>query len=95
MTYRTTAAYPYIADADRAVAALCGNLRVASARDDAAPDWSTIRVTGPTEVIDARGIVWYEWTAAVDAHGAACLPETLEPRQRQRPARGSRTGVRP
>lgn len=34
------------------------------------PDWSTLGVAGPTQVMGARGIVWYEWTATVDAAGA-------------------------
>lgn len=66
MIYRTTATYPSLVDAERAIAALRGNLRVTAARDGALPDWSTLRVTGPTEVIGARGIVWWEWTATVD-----------------------------
>lgn len=71
MTYRTTATYPYIADADRAVADLRGQLRIAAMNDGAAPDWSTLRVTGPTEVVGARGIVWYEWSASVDSQEIA------------------------
>lgn len=67
VTYRTTATYPYIANGDRALAALRGNLRVAAARDGAVPDWSTLHVTGPTEVVGARGFVWYEWAATVDS----------------------------
>lgn len=65
MTYKATASYPYI-DSAEAVAALRSELRVAAARDGATPDWSTIRVTGPTEVVGARGRVWYEWAATVD-----------------------------
>jgi hypothetical protein len=67
MTYRTTAAYPNLADADQAVAALRGDLRMAAARDGAVPDWSTLRVTGPNQVVGVRGVFWYEWTATVDS----------------------------
>ena len=67
VTYKATASYPY-RDSERAVAALRGELRMVAARDGAAPDWSTLRVNGPTEVIGARGVVWYEWTPTVDTH---------------------------
>lgn len=70
MTYKATATYPY-ADSERAVAALRGQLRITAMNNGAAPDWSTLRVTGPTEVIGARGIVWYEWAATVDSHEIA------------------------
>lgn len=65
VTYKATASYPSI-DSERAVAALRGDLRMAAARDGTAPDWSTLRITGPTEVIGAQGRVWYEWAATVD-----------------------------
>lgn len=70
MTYRATASYPYV-DSDRAVAALRGQLRAAAMNDGAAPDWSTLLVSGPTEVIGARGIRWYEWAATVDSQQIA------------------------
>ena len=46
-----------------------GQLRAAAAQDGAVPGWSTLEVTGPTQVVGARGIFCYEWTAAVDAEG--------------------------
>lgn len=65
MIYRTTAAYPY-GDSERAVAALRGHLRMAAANDGATPNWSTLRITGPTEVTGANGVICYHWTATVD-----------------------------
>lgn len=67
MTYKARASYPYV-DSERAVAALRGQLRVAAMNDGTTPDWSTLLITGPTEVIGARGIRWYEWAATVDSH---------------------------
>jgi hypothetical protein len=31
------------------------------------PDWNTFRVTGPVDVRDARGGVWFEYTATVES----------------------------
>jgi hypothetical protein len=70
VTYRTTAAYPYV-NAERALAALRGHLRMAAAGDGAVPDWSTLRVTGPIEIVGARGIVWFEWRATVDVQAGS------------------------
>lgn len=66
MTYTASAALPYF-DAARAVSGVRGQLRLLAAADATAPDWDTLRVTGPDEVIGLHGRVWCEWTAAVDA----------------------------
>lgn len=52
-----------------AVSGLRGQLRLLAANDETVPDWTTLRVTGPDEVVGRHGIVWYEWRAAVDARG--------------------------
>lgn len=65
MTYTATAALPYV-DADRAVSGLRGQLRMLADGDGAVPDWATLRVVGPDEVVGRHGVVWYEWTGAVD-----------------------------
>ena len=31
------------------------------------PDWDTLVVTGPTETTDARGRVWFEYSATVSS----------------------------
>lgn len=66
MTYNATAALPYI-DPERAVSGLRGQLRLLAGQDNTVPDWNTLRVFGPDEVVGQYGRVWYEWTAAVDA----------------------------
>lgn len=77
MAYQANTALPYI-DRDRAVTALRGHLRKLAADERAAPDWSTLRVSGPDEVVGAHGVVWYEWSATVNAHGEAASPETVD-----------------
>jgi hypothetical protein len=65
VTYRAKAALPYLHH-ERAVTGLRGHLRKLTAAEGVTPDWSTLRVAGPVEVIGAHGVVWYEWTAEVD-----------------------------
>lgn len=66
VTYTATAALPYV-DAARAVSGLRGQLRMLAQGDDANPDWDTLRVEGPAEVTGRHKVVWFEWTATVDA----------------------------
>ena len=66
MHYKAAAAVPYV-DPARAVSELRGQLRVLAGIDGATPDWPTLRVDGPVEVIGVQGRVWYEWTATVAA----------------------------
>jgi hypothetical protein len=68
MTYAAKAALPF-PDAQRAVSGLRGQLRLLIANDGRTPDWETLRVTEPVEVIGQHGRVWYEWTATVAASG--------------------------
>lgn len=68
MTYTVTATLPYV-HAARAVSGLRGQLRMLAQNDGALPDWASLRVAGPDEVIGRHGVVWYEWTAAVDVCG--------------------------
>ena len=65
-TFRATVAYPYD-NQDHATAALRGALRL-KVPAEPGPDWSTLQVTGPEELIDARGNVWFEYRGEV-----ACL----------------------
>jgi hypothetical protein len=64
MTYTARAALPF-PDAHRAVSGLRGQLRLLVSNDDRTPDWDTLRITEPVEVIGAHGRVCYEWTATV------------------------------
>lgn len=83
MSYRATAALPYL-DHQRAVTGLRGPLAKLAAEHGATPDWSTLRVAGPDEVIGARGAVWYEWTATVDGQGVPGAPGTTDVAQTAR-----------
>src|SRR4051812_37716749 len=60
-TFTATTALPY-EHLDRATAGLRAELRRQLAAGDLA-DWSTFRVTGPTEVADGRGRPWFEYGA--------------------------------
>ena len=53
---------------ERATSGLRGRLRLmAVARGaDAPPDWTTLVVTGPKTMKDARGNTWFEWVGTVD-----------------------------
>jgi uncharacterized membrane protein len=62
MEHRATAAVPDL-DAERAVSALCAQLRAQAVVDHGTVDWATLTVTGPVEVVGAHGRVWYEWRA--------------------------------
>jgi hypothetical protein len=61
-------ALPYV-DASRAVSGLRGQLRMLAQGDGAVPNWATLRVAGPDQVVGRHGVVWYEWSAEVDACG--------------------------
>ena len=59
-------ALPYL-DEVRAVSGLREELREQAAAHWQVPDWSTLEVTGPTEVVGASGRTWYRWAATVTA----------------------------
>jgi hypothetical protein len=61
---------PYL-DEVRAVLGLRGELREQAAAHWQVPDWSTLEVTGPTEVVGASGPTWYRWaTVTAKAYAA-------------------------
>ncbi|MCW2899921.1 MAG: hypothetical protein JWO67_2186 [Streptosporangiaceae bacterium] len=68
MTFTATTALPY-PHLGRATAGLRGELRqqLLAAGVVAAPDWSTLAVTGPQEFADERGQVWFGYWATLDA----------------------------
>ena len=72
MTFTASAAYPYPAHRERVTAGLRAQLRgnVASAAAGM-PDWSTLAIDGPTQAVGRHGVVWYQWTATVEATPAA------------------------
>ena len=80
MTYRAKAALSYL-EHERAVSSQRRHLRRLAAEEEATPDWSTLHISAPVEVIGAHDVVWYEWTATVDAQGAAGPPPTVDATQ--------------
>jgi hypothetical protein len=66
VTFEATTALPY-PHLDRATAGLRGELRqqLLAAGDVDRPDWSTLTVTGPQEFADARGQMWFGYSATL------------------------------
>jgi hypothetical protein len=71
-TYTASVVLPY-PHASCATAGLRAELRhrVIGAAGGQAPDWSTLLVTGPRLDRDARGRLWFEYTAVLGVGGAA------------------------
>jgi hypothetical protein len=65
-TYTAKAAL-HFPEAHRAVSGLPGQLRLLISHDGRTPDWETLRVTEPVEVIGQPGRIWYKKTATVQA----------------------------
>lgn len=65
MTYTATTALPY-AHLERATAGLRAELRHQLAAGKLA-DWSTLQVTGPAEVLDGYGRLWFEYRAILES----------------------------
>jgi hypothetical protein len=63
-------ALPYL-DEVRAVLGLRGELQEQAAAHWQVPDWSTLELMGPTEVVGASGRTWYRWVATVTAKASA------------------------
>jgi hypothetical protein len=71
---RAAAALPHD-DRERAVEELQAQLRVMAAAAAVVPDWTTLTVTGPTEMTAMDDRSWFEWAASIAVHGApAPLP---------------------
>jgi hypothetical protein len=72
--YSASAALPY-QHRQGAAAGLCAELRhlvelgylLGRQSPEESPDWDTLVVTGPTETTDARGRVWFEYSATVSS----------------------------
>ena len=78
MIYQAAVALPHD---DRVVATdqLQRQLRVMAAAAGATPDWTTLAVTGPTDMPDAEAWTRFEWTASVTFRGGAFLGEVPDP----------------
>jgi hypothetical protein len=77
MRFEAAAAVPAL-DPHHAVHDLRLRLRRMATAAGATPDWSTLAVEGPAEVVGTDGRVRYEWTAIVSA-AAAPRPEVGAP----------------
>jgi hypothetical protein len=66
VTFHATVAHPY-ADREHAVSGLRDRLVAVTARASAGtPDWSTLVVGDPQEVVDDHSRTWYVWLATVE-----------------------------
>jgi len=72
---RAAAALPHD-DGERASVVLSQQLRVMATAAGATPQWTTLTVTGPTEMAGADEETRFEWTALVTVHPNGAL-ETL------------------
>ena len=68
MIYRAAAALPHD-DRDLATADLRGQLRLMAVAAGGTPNWSTLEVRGPVQVVGLHRAVWHEWTATVSVNG--------------------------
>lgn len=69
LTATTALPYPHL---ERATAGLRAELRHQLGAGELA-DWSTLEVTGPSKVPDARGRVWFEYSATVEVRSGQPL----------------------
>jgi hypothetical protein len=69
-TYTAITGLPY-EHLDRATAGLRAELRRQLLRADVhqVPLWATFNVAGPVQTMDARGRIWFEYTATVESRG--------------------------
>jgi hypothetical protein len=74
---RAAAALPHD-DRERAVEELRSQLRIMAAAAAVIPDWTTLTVTGPTEMTAVDERSWFEWAAKIAVHGAS-LEEVPDP----------------
>ena len=68
MIYRAAAALPH-ENRTEALDGLRGQLRVMAVAAGATPDWTTLTVAGPDEVVGAQQRMRFEWHASVVVHG--------------------------
>jgi hypothetical protein len=81
--YTAAAALPHD-DRQSAAAGLRGQLQIMATAAGATPDWTTLAVAGPTEMMDPAYQTRFEWTASVAVQGVPVFdalpdPDTLFP----------------
>lgn len=72
MIYQAAAALPHT-NREWATYELVNQLRIMTTAAGATPDWTTLTVTGPTEVAGAQERARFEWTASVAARGVVSI----------------------
>jgi hypothetical protein len=78
MIYRAAAALPH-ANRRRATDGLAGQLRIMALAAGATPDWTTLAVTGPTEMAGVQDRARFEWTASVAVRGVSVFDAPPDP----------------
>jgi hypothetical protein len=78
VVYRAAAALPH-ANREWAIHGLGVQLRIMAMAADGTPDWTTLAVTGPTEMADAPERARFEWTASVAVRGVGVFDVLPDP----------------
>lgn len=78
MIYRAAAAVPHV-NRESAMDGLRGQLRIMAVAAGATLDWTTMTVTGPTEMAGAGDRTRFEWTASVAGQGLSILDTLPDP----------------
>jgi hypothetical protein len=76
--YKAAAALPHD-DRKSATDELRGQLTIMAVAADAIPDWTTLHVTGPTEMAGAEDRTRFEWTASVAIPGTTVFDALPDP----------------
>jgi hypothetical protein len=76
--YKAAAALPHD-NRKSATAGLRGQLQIMAVAAGATPDWTTLAVAGPTEMVDPAYRTRFEWTASVAVPGATVFDALPDP----------------
>jgi hypothetical protein len=76
--YKAAAALPHD-DRESAAAGLRDQLQIMAVATGATPDWTTLAVAGPTEMIDPAYRTRFEWTASVAVQGVTVVDALPDP----------------
>jgi hypothetical protein len=78
LIYRAAAALPH-ANRDWATHTLACQLRIMAKAAGGTPDWTTLAMTGPTNVSGAPERARFEWTASVTVRGVSVVDTLPDP----------------